>query len=255
MKAKDIVVNCANQLCGVMVMYLGWRGKIGLIMPGNGTNPECDFHRYAPEGVAVMTQRVLFERVDPAGLSEMGGRVDVAARLLATGSPDVIMFGCTSGSLIKGFGYDQELVRRIEDATGIRAMTTSSAVIQALKALGARRVVVSTPYIDEVNRIEQKFLEDNGFEVLKIKGLQNLDPNQMPHTPLSQMYHLTREVLSPGADTVFISCTGLGVAHGIRMMERDFGLPVVTSNQASLWGALRAVSVRDDVGLGKLFTL
>ena len=47
-------------------MYCGWRARIGLIMPGNGTDPEYEFHKYAPEGVTVMTQRVLFERVDPA---------------------------------------------------------------------------------------------------------------------------------------------------------------------------------------------
>lgn len=52
-------------------MYCGWRARIGLIMPGNGTNPEYEFHKYAPEGVTVMTQRVLFERVDPEGLREM----------------------------------------------------------------------------------------------------------------------------------------------------------------------------------------
>lgn len=236
-------------------MYCGWRARIGLIMPGNGTNPEHEFHRYAPEGVTVVTQRVLFERVDPEGLKEMGDRVDEAAKLLATAHPDVIIFGCTSGSLIKGFGYDQELIKRLEDKTGIRALTTSSAVIEALRALGSKRLVVSTPYIDRVNEIEQKFLEDNGFEVLKIKGLQNLDPDLMPRTSLRQMYHLTKEVLDPAADTVFVSCTGLGVVHGINMMEKDFGLPLVTSNQASLWGALRALSIRDDLGLGKLFSL
>lgn len=236
-------------------MYNGWRARIGLIMPGNGTSPEYEFHKYAPEGVAVMTQRVLFERVDPTGLKEMGDRVDEAAKLLATAHPDIILFGCTSGSLIGGFGYDQELIRRIEDISGAKALTTTTAVVQALQALGAKKLVVSTPYIDEVNEIEKKFLEDNGFEVLRIKGLQNLDPDLMPRTPLCQMYQLTKEVLDPAADTVFISCTGLGIAHGINMMEQDFGKPLVTSNQASLWGALRALSIRDNVGLGRLFSL
>ena len=236
-------------------MYCGWRARIGLIMPGNGTNPEYEFHKYAPEGVTVMTQRVLFERVDPEGLREMGGRIDSAAKLLATAHPDLVLFGCTSGSLIGGFGYDLELIKRMEGQCGAKALTTSSAVLMALKALGAERVVVATPYVDRVNEIEKKFLEDNGFEVLNIKGLQNLDPDLMPRTPLRRMYHLTKEVLNPAADAIFVSCTGLGIAHGINMMERDFGLPVVTSNQASLWGALRSLSIKDDVGLGKLFTL
>ena len=114
-------------------MYCGWRARIGLIMPGNGTNPEYEFHKYAPEGVTVMTQRVLFERVDPEGLREMGGRIDSAAKLLATAHPDLVLFGCTSGSLIGGFGYDLELIKRMEGQCGAKALTTSSAVLMALK--------------------------------------------------------------------------------------------------------------------------
>ena len=236
-------------------MYCGWRARIGLIMPSSGTNPEHEFHQYAPEGVTVVTQRVLFERVDPVGLQEMGDRVYDAAEMLARAHPDIIIFGCTSGSLIKGIGYDQEIIERIQTRTGIKALTTSSAVILALKALNAHKLVVTTPYIDAVNEIEQKFLEDNGFEVLNIKGLQNLDPDLMPLEPLHRLYHLTKEALVPEADTIFISCTGLGIAHGINMMEKDFRRPLVTSNQASIWGALRSLNIQDDVGLGELFKL
>lgn len=233
-------------------MYCGWRAKIGIIFPANGTHPEYEFHKYAPEGVAIMSGRVLFERVDPKGLEEMGDRTEAAAKLLATGNPDLIVFCCTSGSLIKGYGYDKELIARIEDACGIKTITTTTAVIMALEAIKAKRIVVSTPYTDVVNEIEKKFLEDSGFEVLRIKGLGNEDPNAMPQTTFDKIYHLTRDVLDPGADTIFISCTGLGVAHGIDMMENDFGLPVVTSNQASLWAALRTLSIGDNIGLGKL---
>lgn len=236
-------------------MYCGWRARIGLIMPSTGTNPEHEFHQYVPEGVTVVTQRVLFERVDPEGLREMSERVDDAAQLLAQAHPDIILFGCTSGSLINGFGYDQELIKRIEDRTGIKALTTSSAVISALRALDAKRLVVVTPYIDKVNEIEKKFLEDNGFQVLDIRGLQNLDPNLMPLEPLHRLYTLAKSALVPEADAIFISCTGLGVCYGINMMERDFERPLVTSNQASIWSALRTLSIRDDVGLGKLFTI
>ena len=236
-------------------MYCGWRAKIAIIFPANGTHPEYEFHKYAPEGVSIMSQRVLFERVDPKGLEEMANRAVDAAKLVATGNPDLIVFCCTSGSLIKGHGYDKELIARIEDSCGIKAITTTTAVIMALEALGAKRLAVSTPYSNIVNEIEKKFLEDSGFEVLSIKGLGNEDPNAMPMTTFDKMYRLTREVLTPGADTIFISCTGLGVAHGINMIEKDFGLPLVTSNQASLWAALRTLSIGENVGLGKLFTL
>lgn len=236
-------------------MYYGWRAKIGLIIPAPGAAPEREFNKYAPEGVSILTQRILFEKVDHDGLAALGDRVVEAAKLVSTGKPDLLVFGCTTGSLIKGVGYDQELIRRMEDAAGIPAVTTSTAVLAALRALGAKRVVVSTPYSDEVNETEKKFLENNGFEVLCIKGLGYTDPIRMPRTTFDQMYHLTGEVLDSRADVIFVSCTGLGIVDGVSMLERDFQLPVITSNQTSLWYALRSLSIHDPLPLGRLFTL
>jgi len=234
-------------------MYYGWRKKIGLIFPSTGNAPEVEFHRFAPEGVAVSTQHVLFERVDPQGLSDLGERVEEAAKLLATGEPDLLVFACTTGSLIKGFGYDKEIIKRIEQASGVRAITTTTAVIEALKTLNSRKIVVSTPYSTEVNEIEKKFLEDSGFEVLSIRGLEYLDPKMMPKVTMDQMYRLTEQIMRAEADTIFVSCTGLGILDLIPILEGEMKRPVVTSNQASLWLALRTLHLNDVLPLGRLF--
>lgn len=234
-------------------MYYGWRAKIGLITPANGTANEMDFHRYAPEGVATMTQRIFFEKVDVNGLSDLANRAVEGAKILSSADPDLLVFGCTTGSLIKGFGYDQKLIDRIQQASGIKTITTTTALIKAMKVLGTKRVLVSTPYSDEVNAIEKKFLEDSGFEVVDIRGLGYTDPNMMPKTTLDQMYKLTRDMMDSSADTIFVSCTGIGVFDGINIMETDFKRPVITSNQVTLWYALRQLSINEDVGLGTLF--
>ena len=197
-------------------MYCGWRARIGLIMPGNGTNPEYEFHKYAPEGVTVMTQRVLFERVDPEGLREMGGRIDSAAKLLATAHPDLVLFGCTSGSLIGGFGYDLELIKRMEGQCGAKALTTSSAVLMALKALGAKRVVVATPYVDRVNEIEKKFLEENNRRVRERKGRIRCRKHQKPGSGPDAAYAFAADVSldqrgsEPSGGRHFCQLHGLG---------------------------------------------
>lgn len=235
-------------------MYYGWRGKIGLIFPATGVAPEQEFHKYQPEGVATYTQRILFEKVTPDGLAALADRAVNASKLLATAGLDIIVFACTTGSLIKGFGYDQELIKRIEDASGCKALTTSTAVIMALQALGSKRVIVTTPYSDEVNAIERTFLEDNGFEVLAIKGLGYLDPTLMPTVTINQMHRLNREIYNPAADTIFVSCTGIGIMDAIPLYESDSQMSIVSSNQASLWAALRALSIHDRLAIGKLFT-
>ena len=234
-------------------MYYGWRAKLGVITPANGTAMEMEFHKYAPKGVATMTQRILFEKVDRAGLSALAERSGEAARILASAKPDLLLFGCTTGSLIKGPGYDQELIERIQKASGIPTITTSTALTAALETFGSRKLVISTPYSDSVNQAEKAFLEAGGFEVLDIRGLGYTDPNCMPRTTVADMYRLTKELLRPEADTVFVSCTGIQVMDGIQSMEKDFGRPVITSNQVSLWYALRRLGVRETTAQGSLF--
>lgn len=236
-------------------MYYGWRAKLGVITPANGTSMEMEFHKYAPEGVATMTQRILFEKVDQDGLSALADRSVEAAKILASAKPDLLLFGCTTGSLIHGVGYDQELIGRLEKAAGIPATTTSTALTAALRALHVRRLVVATPYSKSVDQAEKKFLEDSGFEVLDIRGLGYTDPNCMPRTTVTEMYRLAKEMLCPEADAVFISCTGINVMDGIQAMEKDFGRPVVTSNQVSLWYALKLMGVRETSAQGSLFQL
>lgn len=236
-------------------MYYGWRAKIGLITPANGTAMEMEFHKYAPDGVATMTQRILFEKVDHEGLSALAERGVEAAKILASAKPDLLLFGCTTGSLIKGLGYDQVLIDQLEQATGIPAITTSTALTAALHAVDARKLVVATPYSSGVDQAEKKFLEDSGFQVLDIRGLGYTDPNCMPRTTMTEMYPLAKSMLIPEADTVFVSCTGINVMDGIKAMERDFARPVITSNQVSLWYALKTLGIREASAQGSLFQL
>jgi maleate isomerase len=243
-------------------MYYGWRGKIGIIFPCIGIAPEYEFHKYAPEGVSILTQRVYLESIDPKGLIEMGEHVIDAAKLLAYGNPDIIVFACTSGSFIKGLGYDLEIIKEIEEATGIKAITTSTSIVKALQTMGIKKLVMTTPYVDEVNDIEVSFMQDSGFEVLDYSGLglqnSNSDrnnPNQFSIQCVTPdiMYNLTKSILHPDADGILISCTGIGIVEGIKLMEKDFNRPVVTSNQCTLWHALRSIGINDEIELGELF--
>ena len=235
---------------------VGWRARIGIIKPAAGYADIAGFHQLAPEGVALTATVVSNPHTQPtpAQLARLGEHVADAAKILAPAKPDVIIFNCTSGSFIKGFGYDQELIKKIKDATGIPATTTTTAVMEAFRALGIKKLCMATPYIDSVNEREKKFLEDNGFEVLKYKGLQILEGNEIANVEPYKMYQLARQVFQPEADGIFISCTALHVIDIIEKLEYDLGKPVVTSNQAAFWSTFRMAGVKEPInGYGKLF--
>ena len=239
-----------------MVYVDGWRGRIGLITPSPGSSTEAEFNRYRPEGVAVLTTRIPLHGISREALDKMNTYVDEAASLLATAEADVIVFACTAGSLINGPGWDREIIAKLERLTGKRITTTSTGVLEALDALNVKRVAVATPYAAEVNEAEKAFLNGSGFQVTSILGPLLSDPKLVPQIPPGEMYRLARQANTDEADIMFISCTGLHVLGIIDMLEKDLGKPVITSNQVSLWSALKRLNVRDKIqGLGKLFTI
>src|SRR5574337_375185 len=103
-------------------------------------------------------------------LTWMGTQVPAAARLLAHAKVEVICYGCTAGGFLKGPGYDRQIIKDIEAATGIAGATTAAAVVDGLRALGATRVSVASPYEPWLNEKLRSYLKECGFEVLAIKG-------------------------------------------------------------------------------------
>ncbi len=239
-------------------MY-GWRAKIGLITPMS-ENAEHAFHIYAPEGVSVCSLKINFPGPTPEGLIYLTDQLEDTAAMYKGRNLDLVVFGCTSGSCIKGYGWDKECRSRIERACGIPGLTTSTAVLEGLGALGAKKVAVLTPYPEATNEAEKKFLEDNGFEVTNIVGMNmsQFTGKGMSFEDADEhfLYQHSVHMDLKGADTFFLSCMGLTTMEIIDALETRLGLPVITSHQATLWSALRHCRIGAKLPkLGRLFTL
>jgi maleate isomerase len=216
---------------------------------------EPEFWRMAPEGVSVHTSRVRLSEVTPEALRLMASEVVRAAEELATAEVNVIVYGCTSGSLLEGVEWEERLRREIRERAGVEAITTAQAVVEALRALGIRRVAVATPYIDEINSRERSFLERSGFTVVRIRGLGIVRNTDIGRQPPWVAYRLAKEVAREAgrsADGVFISCTNFRTIEVIELLESELQLPVVSSNTASMWLALRTLGIRDRLSYGRL---
>lgn len=239
-------------------MY-GWRAKIGLITPMS-ENAEHAFHIYAPEGVSFASMKINFPGPTPEGLMILTDQLEETAAKYAGYDVDLVVFGCTSGSCIKGFGWDKECIRQIERASGAPGLTTSTAVLEAMKALGTKKVAVLTPYPEATNLAEKKFLEDNGYEVTNIIGMDvshiRVGKRKMEAVDEDFLYRSSLDMDLKGADTFFLSCMGLTTMEIVDELEMALQVPVITSHQATLWSALRHCRVGAKLPkLGRLFTL
>jgi len=155
-------------------------------------------------------------------------------------------------SFVRGAGYDEEIVRRIEEKTGIPATTASTASIKALRKLGLKKLAVGAPYVKELTARLRQFLEANGFQVVNVKSL---DLEWIGVPSLDEIYRLARKVNRTGADGIYIACTGMSTSKITAPLEEDLGKPVVSAIQATMWEALNLAGVRPQLsGLGRLYS-
>lgn len=229
-----------------------WDGdvRVGFIELSTSIAMSAEVPGALPAGVhALMTRlRLPAGEVSAAALGRMvdSDRLEEASRELADGGARVVAFACTTGSLLRGPGFDRRLAERMERASGVRATTTATALLAALSALGARSVAVGTPYRDELNDLETTFLEDQGFAVGAMRGLGiGADPD-IARVPYSRTRELALEVAAeaPDADAVFLSCTNLPTLALLDELERELGKPVISSVAVTIWHALVLAGVR-----------
>lgn len=232
----------------------GWRARIGLIVPSTNTTNETEFIERVPRGVSVHTARVEGGDCSVETLERMADDIDRSAKLLADARVDVVAFGCTTGSLVKGPDYAAEVRSTIRDAAGVPAVVTAGAVVEALSTLGVESLSVATPYPDDINRLVSQHLTAHGFEIVELSGLGLTEPADVANQSNETVYAEATTVADDRADCVFISCTGYPTFDVITILENDLGRPVVTSNQATLWQALRIAGVDyADMQLGTIF--
>jgi len=241
-------------------MY-GWRTRIGLLIPSSNTTMEMEFHQAVPKGVSVHTARMTLPEVTSMkektnAIIQMNDEIESAASKLANIEPTIIVYGCTLGSFFEGLRHEIEIIRKIKKSTNISAITVSTAVVNAIKFLGLKRISIATPYVEEINKQEKSFIEKSilGTEVIDIKGLGIIGNIPKGRLDPFSSYKFVKNLDDPKSQGVFISCTNWRTFEIIESLEKDLQKPIVTSNQASLWAALKFAGIREpNINLGTLF--
>lgn len=235
---------------------IGPAGRIGLIALATDLNSEAELRRMAPPGIELFTNRVA--NTNPVTVPNLRAMAPDIARAAAGILPgfrlDALIYGCTTGTAAIGEGEIDRLIRSARP--DLPVTNPIRAVDAACRALGVRRISVLTPYTQEVNDVLAEDLVGRGFEVRDVIGFGLDSDEAMTGVPAEAILETALEVTDPRADALFISCTALRVAHLLGPLEDRLGRPVVASNQALLWHALRLIGdARPIAGFGRLMTL
>ena len=231
------------------------RAKIGYVLLATEQTIQDDVMRLRPDGVGIhFTRAAMPDSITNDSLAaqvELLG--DCASTLLPDGSLDVVCYACTSGSLVIG---EENVFRELnKGAPNARATSLISGVIRGLHALDAKRVVVGTPYLDEINTREEVYLQQAGFEILDIQGLNIEKDSDMVRVTPEFLIDFALRIDRDDADVLFISCGALRTLDVIDEIESRIGKPAICSNQAMIWDTLRLAGVDDQFeGFGRLLS-
>ena len=215
--------------------------RVGLILPSVNIHMEPEFNRLRDvlPDIDYFATRVMLTDTTEETLVEMESGLDSAARLIATVTPEAVIYACTSGSFIKGAEWDEQIMEKIMRICHCPAVTASRAMVNALKAMGIKRLTLVTPYTDDINQQEKRFIEKMGVEVVAMEGLQIVGAETLRTQTEEQMMELAARADVSRSQAVFISCTNVEGMYIAERLEKKLGKPVLSSNSVCLWNLLK----------------
>lgn len=229
------------------------RGRIGFVLIPNEQTIEHEMLRHLPTGVGAFFARAPMPReISTQSLAQIQGSLaDAAGRILPDDGLDVICFACTSGTV--AVGEAATYAELAKGAPGAKTTSLAGAVRKALSALGVKKLVLGSPYVEELNTNVTRYLGDSGFDVLAAHGMNLRYDTEMVRVSPNYIVEFAHAIDRPDADAVLLSCGALRSIEVVDKIEQSLGKPVICSNQAMLWDVLRLCGVEDALpGLGRL---
>ena len=171
--------------------------------------------------------------------------IDYQSHLLGTAKVELVILAQTSASLFAE-DYDEVVTKRMSAGAGVPGLTSAQAVGRAVRALGARRIAVVSPYSGEVNaRAARYFKDKHGLETIALEGFGATDAYAIGQLGPQHAREAFARIDRPEIEAFVVPGGNFPTMSSIASWEREFGKPVVTTNQASLWAMLRAFDGAD----------
>ena len=224
----------------------------GVLIPSTNTTVELE-SRLLPAAYQAHIGRLMTSAPGRTFQPSRDEDVDYQSRLLGTARVELVILAQTSASLF-GDDYDEVTTRRMSAGAGVPAITSAQAVGRAVRALGARRIAIVSPYSDEVNqRAGRYFAAKHGLEAVALEGFGATDSYAIGQLSPENARDAFARIDRPEIEVLVVPGGNFPTMTSIAGWEREFGKPVVTTNQASFWAMLQMLKTGDSIpGFGRL---
>jgi maleate isomerase len=231
-----------------------WRGTVGIIKPTLRPGGLEEFIRLLPDGIGVLPLFVNIRRGTADEFQEVLPAVESKVAELAEAGVDLIHPEGAPPFMVHGLDGERRIIQRWQDQYGIPIVTAPMTQVEAMAALGLRRIVGVTYFSGEINQVFASYFTDAGFDVLAMDGIsvpfqevQKLSSREVyAHTKAAFLRH-------ERVDGVYMLGSGWRVLDIVEMLEQDLGVPVVHAIPARVWAIQHRLHVHQPVsGFGRL---
>ncbi len=235
-----------------MADALGWRARIGVVVPSTNTIVQPEMDALRPPGVTYHVARVTIRErplnTEEAFLEHMqmmrdglGGAID---QVMTTGASHLAM-GVALEAFWGGLDASRALTAELEQRAGVGVTMGSFAIAAALNAFGAKRIAVLTPHQPRGDEMVQRWLTEAGYDVVRLKGLKCPTPRQIAETSPATIRAALQEINGPDVDALVQVGTSLAGCAVAAEAERWLGKPVLAINTVMAWDSLRRLGIQE----------
>lgn len=242
--------------------------RIGQIVPSSNTTMETEVpamfrarETVAPERFTFHSSRMRMRQVTSEELLAMDASAERCAVELADARVDVLGYACLVALMSRGPGYHRDVEQRLHQATAREGhpapvVTSAGALIDGLKALGARRVVLIAPYLKPLTHRVMDYLGAEGIEVTDSLSLEIADNATVGRWDPFDLVERSRRLKVDGADAIVLSsCVQLPSLPAIPVVEAERGVPTVSAASCTVFQMLRQLGLNPWVpGAGELLS-
>lgn len=240
---------------------VGYRCKMGVVIPSTNTVVEADYNDMGPLGVTFHAGRMYiaepsmdsddaFENL----MRQIRTSLETAIRDVMTCKPDYLIMAMSSETFWGGVDGNEQFTGRVKRLSGLGVSTGATATRMALETYGARKIAVLSPYQPVADHQVARYFQEVGFEVVRLIGLRCSSATTIAEVREDDLRRVLRELDGPGVDAIVQVGTNLSMVRLADEAERWLQKPIIAINAATLWHALRARGIRDQFrGFGSLF--
>ena len=236
--------------------FSSWRGTIGLIKPTHRPGSLEETIRLLPEGIGVIPVTVGVSEGSTREFKEVLDVIEGHVRHLAGLGVDLIAPAGAPPFMVHGYAGEREILDRWEREFGLPVVTSGITQVEAMRALGVRKIVGVTYFPDELNKMFADYFTDAGIEVLDMDGI-DVPFDQVQRLSSTEVYAHAKAAFrrNPDADMLYMLGAGWRVLDIVQTLEDDVEVPVLHSVVARVWHTQRHFMVGQRTsGYGRLLT-